>query len=98
MEKLELIDGKNFCKAIKEMLKGGTIVSSITDEDKSLGMWAMVTEIMIGNKYYYGMWEKEPLNNKNWQLLYFGEQPDIEPKWNEYVEMWKKEGKITGKK
>ena len=98
MKKVKLLGKKQLhglTKGMMEELFSGQIMTSITDQDKKLGMWAKVTEIIINHRYYYGMWEKVMFEDA-WQLLHFGEQPEVEPKWNEYIEFWKKKGYITG--
>jgi len=98
MKKVKLLGKEKLLrlnKGIMEELFNGEIMASITDSDKKLGMWAKVTEITINHRFYYGMWEKVMFDDA-WQLLHFGEQPVVEPKWNEYVEFWKKKGYITG--
>ncbi len=89
------INGLN--KATMEELFNGKTVTSITDQNEKLGMWAKVTEIIINHRFCYGMWEKDMFEDR-WNLLHFGEQPEVEPLWDEYIAFWKKKGYITGKK
>ncbi|MEI7830470.1 MAG: hypothetical protein WCI31_11905 [Prolixibacteraceae bacterium] len=71
-------------KKMKDVLFNGEIMTHITDQSKSIGMWAKVTEMRINGLNFYGMWEKEMLYG-DWKLLHFGRQPEVEPIWNIYV-------------
>ncbi len=75
------------------MLFNGKIMGSITDSDKSIGMWAKLTEIDLDNLFLYGMWLKF---EDRWELLHFGELPKVEPKWSEFIEKMIKHGYIDG--
>jgi hypothetical protein len=88
------INGLN--KAMMQDLFNGKKMTSITDQNEKLGMWAKVTELIIDQRFYYGMWEKDMFEDR-WNLLHFGEQPEIEPIWDEYIAYWTKKGYIKGK-
>lgn len=80
-------------KNIREALYRGEIISSLTEYGTG-ELRAKVTEAIINNAFYYGIWEKDLLEGK-WHLLHVGEQEEVESEWNEYIDFWTKQGEIT---
>lgn len=89
-----LTSPSSLSKSMKEILFNGEIMTSITDQNTKIGMWAKVTEMDINGMHYYGMWEKEYIFG-DWRLLHFGRQPEVEPLWQKYLSSIKKSMKLV---